>query len=286
MILKKNKLSVDFKSDFKNPKDLNIRRYRGGEIQHFYINDIAHYSTNCRNFSPEDFQICVELTQSKFPKCFIPRDGLVVISDVKFDDLRTSFNDIVENVHTKYDLPYSDAIRQTKDFFDTKTVLVQPTGIQGAFYQVTTYTQVLGTYGFVYRIISMGKLLGVSGTQVIQAYPLLCIAIPATGSLFFSGLGLVCGDTLVGRTANSIGWVLNRPMWLTEEVLNKIILQPFTSLTGVPAILNMTKQMEIGPGINHNDAVRLKEIGNSSVTKRIKELLHKIGTNLINYAKK
>jgi len=72
----------------------------------------------------------------------------------------------------------------------------------------------------VAQTVSLSKLAGVYGSKIIQAQPLLIVAIPTVGAIFFHGCDAIAGQNLVGHTCNSIGNALNYPMRLCEMIYN------------------------------------------------------------------
>jgi hypothetical protein len=43
----------------------------------------------------------------------------------------------------------------------------------------------------VTHTLGLAKLAGVSGLQILQAQPILAVAIPTTGAIFFYGCGAI-----------------------------------------------------------------------------------------------
>lgn len=105
--------------------------------------------------------------------------------------------------------------------------------------------------------IAAGQSLGVTGLQLLSSQPLLFVAVCSSGALFFNGIGLLAGNNTIGNTSRAIGWGLNRPLAGVEMVLNRIPLKGFTSITGIPAVLNFTKTQAEGIGINAGDALKI-----------------------------
>ncbi len=149
-------------------------------------------------------------------------------------------------------------------FFQNKTLTILPSGVQGVVYNVGLQAQTILPATYTFKAVTFARTLGMSGIGLLSTNPLLVVSICSTGALFFSGMGLVAGDTLAGQTFNSISWILNRPMAGVEMVVNRLVLSPLTSVTGLPLLLNATKELSNGKGISTTDALR---IGRNMVRK-------------------
>lgn len=103
----------------------------------------------------------------------------------------------------------------------------------------------------------MAKAAGVTGLQIMKAQPIMLIALPTVGGMFFHGCGALIGNNTVGRTCNTIGNVLNIPMSYTELVYNAYIAPFINKTIGLPTVLNYTKQAVRGPGLNGTEAIKL-----------------------------
>ena len=65
------------------------------------------------------------------------------------------------------------------------------------------------------------------------------------------------GPNIIDRTCNSIDNTLKIPMFMCEMIYNAYIAPAILNLTGVPTILNYTKQMRQGPGLNASEAFKI-----------------------------
>ena len=123
-------------------------------------------------------------------------------------------------------------------------------------HKLGTQFQTLDSTAMVVRTVTMAKAGGVTGVSLIQVQPLLVVALPTVGAIFFYGTGAVLGNNFGGRLCNSIGYTLSLPMRGIEAVYN-VYAAPFINTTlGLPTILNVTSQLQQGPGLNMTQALK------------------------------
>jgi hypothetical protein len=163
----------------------------------------------------------------------------------------------VQTVGEKLNLNRTDTLNEIANFFEDKTLLVSPTGFQKYLYKVGTFAQTSGSKCMVVRTITIAKSMGVTGIKLIQGQPLMVIALPTVGAIFFHGCGQIIGNNTLGRTCNTIGNILNLPMAFTELCYNTYIAPTLNSTFGIVTILNYTKQAQRGPGLDLKEAVQL-----------------------------
>lgn len=203
--------------------------------------------------------ICEQLVKNCYDLSYIPGSKTFIMSDNSFCRLVDNQQEFVNNVSQVLNADSNETAKQIATFFQDHQILVQPTGIQGAFHKVGTYLQGGGSALLVARTISMAKVAKATGLTVIKAQPLLLIAIPTTGAIFFHGLGMVSGNNTFGRSCNMIGNSFLIPMYGCELTYNAYI-GPFVNQTfGFPTYLNFTQQLIRGPGFSQVEAQQLLE---------------------------
>jgi hypothetical protein len=63
----------------------------------------------------------------------------------------------------------------------------------------------------------------------------------------------IIGNNTIGRTSNLIGTGLNLPMAYAEFVYNTYLSPIVLEVIGIPTVLNYTKQVMRGPGLDMSD---------------------------------
>ena len=106
-----------------------------------------------------------------------------------FCQVASQTDPILTKVAADLAISKESAIRKAQDFFSDKTVIVQPGGVQGTVYKVGSYLQSVGSAGLVTQTVTLEKLAGAIGLQILNAQPALAIAIPTTGAIFFLWFG-------------------------------------------------------------------------------------------------
>lgn len=221
-------------------------------------------------FDYSDYTICNELVKSCGDLSYLPNTKTFVFTNASFCHLVE--NDMfVNNVSKALGISQGEAGHQIADFFSDKMLLVQQKGVQGYVSKIGTFAQTAGSASMVARTVTMAKVAGVSGLKVVKAQPLLVVALPTVGAMFFYGCGTIVGNNTIGRTCNTIGNVLNLPMRFSEMTYNSYI-GPFLHKTiGLPTILNYTQQVKRGPGLDASEALKiLQATNNTSILGNIK----------------
>jgi hypothetical protein len=91
------------------------------------------------------------------------------------------------------------------------------------------------------------RLVGGQGIGLMANTVEMYRALPTFGSLFFYGCGLVVGDNMGGKACNTAGYVLSRPMALTEHLWNHGPAVLMNKTLGIPIILNQIQALVNGP---------------------------------------
>lgn len=149
-------------------------------------------------------------------------------------------------------------------------------------YKVGFYMQSAGSAGLVTHTIGLAQLAGVSvsGLQILKAQPLLAVAIPATGAIFFYGCGAIFGNNTVGKVFITTGDILALPMKGLEIMWNSYGNMAVQKVFGIPVILNMTQTFKTGPGYTIQEISRYAPFNKKSIFKVLK---NKIKEKIINW---
>jgi hypothetical protein len=186
---------------------------------------------------------------------YFPNSKSFVISTDTFSHLVETNDLFISNVSKALEVDKGQAIKQISDFFVDKPFLVQQTGVQGGLYRLGTFAQTAGAASMLSRTLAFSKAAGVGGLIIIQAQPLILVALPSVGAMFFHGCGTLLGNTTYGRTCNTVGNILNLPMAGVELIYN-VYGAPIVNATfGIPTILNYTKQAKRGIGLDTKEAL-------------------------------
>lgn len=151
----------------------------------------------------------------------------------------------------------TSATKAIAEFFDDNTLLVQPTGFQGGLYGVTNFIESTASAYMVGWTVIAAKVAGVSERTLIQAQPLMLIAVHTVGAMFFYGCSTLFPNTTLGCFCDKVGYGLSRPMRLVELNYNAYVVPIINITFGIPTVLNFTQQMHRGPGLNATEAVNL-----------------------------
>lgn len=157
-------------------------------------------------------------------------------------------------------------------FFVDKSVVVQPTGLQGKFYNMMRYTQNSVPMVYTCKAVSIMKTIGMTGIQLITKAPLTFVGATYVGAIFFGYCASIARNNPVGSICNFTSFALSRPMRGVEMTLNGLI----SNLVGLPLILNGTQEFLDGKGIAVQDykkiGVAFERISNSTVVKKVKDI--------------
>lgn len=222
-------------------------------------------------FNRSGYTVCSELTNRCHDISYLPKTKTFIISDNSFSSLVEQSQSFISDVAVALKIDKNQSIKEIANFFEDKTFLVQQRGLQGNIYKIGTFAQTAGPATMLSRTIIMSKAAGVSGLSLIKAQPLMLIVVPTVGAMFFHGCGALSGNTTVGRTCNTIGNVLNLPMFYCESVYNSYISPLVNRTIGIPTVFNYTKQAMRGPGLDTTEAIKmLSDSQKDSIVKSIK----------------
>jgi len=232
-------------------------------------------------FSSTGYIICNEISKRCNDIGYLPSSRTFVMTDNSFCRLVEGTEEFISDVAMTLNVDESQALTAISDFFSDRAILVQQSGIQGHLYKVGTFIQTAGSAAMVAKTMSIAKMAGVTGLQIIKAQPLVVVALPTVGAIFFHGCGSIIGNNTVGRTFNTIGNVLNLPMAYCESVYSAYISPLILKTTGIPTLFNYTKQAMRGPGLDSQEATKLLGgIKKESIIKNIKcWVIKKLGGN-------
>ena len=216
------------------------------------------------------YRFCDQI--SKFCGVFrsIPETQTLVLDYDGFCRLVSQSDVIIQTLSCDLEITKQSAIEQAQLFFSDKNVIVQAEGIQGVVYKVGSYMQSAGSAGLVANTIALAQLAGVTGLQILKAQPLLVVAIPTTGAMFFYGCGAIVGNNTVGKALITTGDILALPMKGVEIMWNSYGNMVVQKVFGMPVILNMTQTFKTGPGYTFKEISKYASINKESVFKVIK----------------
>lgn len=221
-------------------------------------------------FDLSGYTICNELVQNCQDISYFPNTKSFVLTNDSFCKLVEN-EMFLDNISKGLNISKGEAVNQIANFFSDKMLLVQQTGVQKYLYKVGTFAQTAGSASMTARTLVMAKAAGVTGLNIIKAQPLLVIALPTVGAMFFHGCGQIIGNNTVGRSFNTIGNILNLPMTFTEITYNAYLAPLVNRTLGIPTILNYTKQAQRGPGLDASEALGLlKSSEKGSIIKSLK----------------
>ena len=209
----------------------------------------------------------------------IPETQTIVLNYNGFCRLVSESDVILQTLSYDLGTTKKSVIEQAQLFFNDKNVIVQAEGIQGAVYRVGSYVQSAGSAALVSNTLALAKLAGVNGLQILKAQPLLIVAIPTTGAMFFYGCGAIIGNNTVGKSLITTGDILALPMKGLEIMWNSYANMAVQKVFGMPVILNMTQTFKTGPGYTLKEISEYVSIGKESffevIKRKIKEKIVK-----------
>ena len=218
-------------------------------------------------------QFCDQISQHCGTFRIMPDTKTFVIDFDGFCKVVSENNVIINKVASNLVIPQESAIQQAQNFFRDKTVIVQAEGLQGSLYKVGLWFQSAGSAGLVTQTISLAKLAGVSGLQILKAQPYLAIALPTTGAMFFYGCGAIVGNNTFGKALITTGDLLALPMKGFEIMWNSYGNPLIQNVLGIPVILNMTQTFKTGPGYTIDEVVKYISFNKPSIFKTLKKKL-------------
>ena len=241
------------------------------------INVAGFSMDNFKTFNPEGYTILCRLGEVCKGLHYFPSTSKIILDNngqsLLYNNLETEF---IPSVAQDLGITQQAAIKTSMDFFSDKTVVVQPIGLQGTFYNMMLYAQNSVPMAYTCEAVSVLKTTGMTGIQVVVKAPLTFVGATYIGAIFFGYCGSIAGNTTVGRICNVTSFGLSRPMRGVEITLNGLILRPISNLVGLPLILNGTQEMLAGKGISLQEytkiGVAFERLSNSTVLKKTRKV--------------
>ena len=221
------------------------------------------------------YRFCDQISQICGTVRSIPETQTLVLDYEGFCRLVSNSDVIFNTLASELEITQQSAIQQAQEFFSNKNVVVQSGGVQGTIYKVGSYLQSAGSAGLVANTLAVAKLAGVNGLQILQAQPLLAVAIPTTGAMFFYGCGAIVGNNTVGKALITTGDVLALPMKGVEIIWNSYGNSLTQKVFGIPTILNMTQTFKTGPGYTVQEMSKYINFNKKSLFRSIKDRIIK-----------
>lgn len=201
------------------------------------------------NFGDEfSYRFCDEISQLCGSFRSIPETGTLVLDYDSFCRLVSKSDIILNTLAVDLDITPQLALEEVQKFFSDKNVIVEAKGLQGTLDKVGSYLQSAGSAGVGANSLALAKLAGVSGLEVLKAQPILAVAIPTTGAMFFYGCATLAGNNTVGKVLTSTGDILALPMKGVEIMWNSYMNPTIQRIFGILVLLNMTQTFKTGPG--------------------------------------
>lgn len=216
------------------------------------------------------YQLCDQIAQICGTVRSIPETQTLVLDYDGFCRLVSNSDVLFDTLSTELDITRQSALQQAQEFFKNKNVVVQAGGVQGTLYKVGSYLQSAGSAGLVAHTLAIAKLAGVTGLQILRAEPLLVVAIPTTGAMFFYGCGAIAGNTTVGKVLITTGDMLALPMKGVEIIWNSYGNSVTQKLFGIPTILNLTQTFKTGPGYTVQEVAKYIDFNKKSLLRIFK----------------
>lgn len=209
---------------------------------------------------------------------FIPKTGKIVMEYPSFCNLVKNSEFIVSSLADTMGVETSVAVKQAQEFFSKNDLVVSPVGFQGKVYKMGSAIQSYLPAGYVSTFIMNARLIGAEGVHLMANNAGMYLALPTVGSLFFYGCGIIAGNNVVGKSCNTAGYILSRPMALTEHLWNNGPAVLIHKTIGIPIVLNQTKALVKGSGYSYNEVKKFIGIDRKSLLKKVKNwLIRKLG---------
>lgn len=219
------------------------------------------------------YHFCNQISQVCGSFHVIPETQTLVLDYNGFCNLVSQSDGILSTISSDLGVTKRSAMEQAQKFFQDKNIIVQPAGVQGAVYKAGSYLQSAGSAGLVSQTLTLAKLAGVNGLQILRAQPALAIAIPTTGAIFFYGCAAIVGNNTIGKALVSTGDVLALPMKGVEILWNAYGNPVTQKVFGIPVILNMTQTFRTGPGYTVEEISNYIPLNRTSLLRSVKNKL-------------
>lgn len=191
---------------------------------------------------------------------YIDASNTMILTNKSFEGVLETINSNLSHLDSVDPVAYNQLVKDTLNFFSERNVVVLQEGVQGKIFKAGQIVQSYGSVALTVESIMMSRVLGVTGSKVLAGQPLLYVALPTVGGIFFHGMSMIVGQNAVGRSCQSIGNILLLPMKGAELILNNIVFLPLGKITGIPILLNMTQTINMGPGLSVEDAKKMIDI--------------------------
>lgn len=240
------------------------------------INISGYLLDNYKTVNPEGYTMLCRLGEASDGLSYFPKTSRLVLDSAQQSRLIYNFDQFVPNIAEDFGISQPAALEKSVDYFSKTVVTVQPTGIQGIFYNIMHTAQNYVPMSYTSQAVSVLKTTGMTGFQVIKQAPLTFVGATYVGALFFGYCGSIAGDNVVGLCFNGTSFLLSRPMRGVEITLNGLILRPISNVIGLPLLLNGTQEMLAGKGLSIEEYTKIgiafERITNSTILKKIKTI--------------
>ena len=229
-----------------------------------------------------DLALCSKISDICGAVNFIPESGKLVMEYPSFCNLVKNSDFIVTSVADSMGIEHSVAVQQAHEFFSSNNLIVSPVGFQGKIYKMGSAVQSYLPAGYVGNFIMNARLIGAEGVGIMANNAGMYLALPTIGSLFFYGCGVIAGNNAIGKTCNTAGYVLSRPMAITEHLWNHGPAVWINKAIGIPIVFNQTRALVQGSGYSYNEVKNFIGINNKSLLKKVRNwLICKLGGKVI-----
>jgi hypothetical protein len=192
----------------------------------------------------------------------IPEKGKIFATDDSFIKLVETYEDIMKRyANNSYNMSL-ELYKRPLDIVVPTTVkytvkYIPKPGLVRWIYTAGHWCQIGIPALHVSNAVIYAKSFKVTGLPLFRSYPLLLFAVPTISALGFYGFSSIVGDnSTLGKALNFGGYIMMTPMRYFELVFNTYLTPKVFSLTGIPVVLNYTKVLEVGHGIEYADIQR------------------------------
>lgn len=239
--------------------------------------DLEKFTFNSGSqFDLSGYTICDEFMKNCQDFSYFSNTKTFFFANESFCNLVNQNKLFINNRSKVLNVDKNQAMNEILQFFDDKTLLIQQKRIQDLVHKIGTFVQTSGSMWIIARTRAMAKSGGMMGLNIIKSQPLIVIAIPTVGVLFFHVCGQLAGNNKVGPTCNIIDNILNVPMGYTELLYDSYIAPIINRTIGLPIILNNIEQAQRDPSLGDTEAIKpLTDSQKGSIMKGIKYFLVK-----------
>jgi hypothetical protein len=224
------------------------------------VNVVGFASENYKVFDPNGYTVLCETGKYCDALNYFPNSHTIVLEgSSNCEMLFSEFTDrFIPDLAAKLNVDEPTARKIAKKYFTDKNVLVRPKGIQGIVYNSIIVAQNTAPALYSFNLLSSLQTSGLQGWDVVRAHPLTTtVGTMYMGGIFFGVIGRVAGNNTLGSICNTTSYILTRPMFGVEVVLNQLFLVKLSNFTGLPLILNATGEATVGKGIKIKDFAKI-----------------------------